>query len=1179
MPPRVIFNPKPRIPSAVPVLIPLSANLVRRAFWAVMLLPLAGAALAQGQDNRVVRQVVMDRDTVVLDSLSIVPGSFSLWVGGAEVPSACYQVDLFRSLLVRTKDTPADTLTAKFRVMPLLLGARFRHKDPERLIKPSGAREDPFRYVPPKGDLDLFGTGGLNKSGSISRGVLFGNNQDLSVNSTMNLELNGKLTDKIGVQASVTDNNIPIQAGGNTLELQDFDRVFIRFFEDRQELTAGDFVLQRPKSHFLTYYKKAKGVSYAARLGGKDGPQDVLGVSAAISKGNFSRNQIQGIEGVQGPYRLTASNGGVYIVVLSGTERVYIDGALLTRGQENDYVIDYNTAEVTFTARRPITKDKRITVEFQYSDKNYARSVVRLADEFIKGATTLRLDVYSEQDHKGQPLQQSLTDAEKQALANAGDDPLAAVVPGADSVAFSASEVLYAKVDSLGWSPVYRYSTNADSARYRVSFSSVGAGRGDYVQQSFTPNGRVFRWVAPDTVGGKIIHKGDQAPVRVLVAPQRTTLVALGAEHRFSARAKAWGELALSDVDRNTFSPVDDADNNGLALRGGASRSFPVSRADTTVQLLLSTDNEWRSRNFRVAERYRPVEFDRDWNLGGVVQDGGQVLAGASAGLLAGKRGMVNLSGSLFHIDQRYDGFRQALQGNWHAGKFDAALDGSLLNTAAGPVTSAFLRNKAMLSRRMKRFTAGISDELERNRYRTDSLAGSGPASYLYNDWEAFVQSPDSAKARFRLAAGRRIDQAFRNGAWATASEADNYNATLDVGGRKVRKLSASFTYRRLHVLDSMLSAKPEENTYLARLDHGHSALKGVLNWDMFYQYGSGLEQRREFIYVQVPAGQGAYVWRDYNNNGVKELNEFEPAPFSYEADYIRVFVQTNQTVRVFSNQFSASGELRPAAVWRDRPGLRGFLGKWNDVASFNSDRKTSDDGNGSAFNPFTINPADTSLIALNSAVRNTLYYDRSSRAWSVDHTFQGDRGKSLLLNGSDSRVRESNLVHLRWNTTTRWTFEAEAGRGRIASSSTVVAGRTYAIDEQSLAPKLTWQPNTRMRGMARFKYTEKHNAGELGGERAEVRDLGTEFRYNTADKGTVQVQANLVGIAYNGTVDSSLGTEMLSGLKPGTNITWSLAFQRRLSDHLQVDITYNGRSSPGIPVVHVGGAQVRAFF
>ena len=87
------------------------------------------------------------------------------------------------------------------------------------------------------------------------------------------------------------------------------------------------------------------------------------------------------------------------------------------------------------------------------------------------------------------------------------------------------------------------------------------------------------------------------------------------------------------------------------------------------------------------------------------------------------------------------------------------------------------------------------------------------------------------------------------------------------------------------------------------------------------------------------------------------------------------------------------------------------------------------------------------------------------------------------------------------------------------------------------------------------------------------------EFRYDTAGKGSILLTANLVDITYDGEVNASLGNEMLGGLKPGTNGTWSVALQRNLSSNLQVDLTYNGRRSEGVPVIHVGGAQVRAFF
>jgi hypothetical protein len=1166
--------------------VPPNGRIAGIARWTGMLLVLllAGSSVvAQDLSNLRQRWLRPTGDTLRLDTLSIIPGSLLILANDQPLGPDNYTLDPYKASLVLRSE--ADSVLIRYRVMPLLLGGVKQHKDTLRLRAANDARQDPFRYEPARSTNDLMGLQGLNRSGSISRGVLFGNNQDLSVNSTLNLELSGRLSDRIQVLASITDNNIPIQAGGNTLELQDFDQVFIKLFEEdpqragnQWELIAGDFVLQRPKSHFLTYLKKTKGLSFDTRLIGSEQVKSTLGTSVAISKGKFARFQVQGVEGVQGPYRLRGNDGEAFIIVLSGTERVFIDGQLLTRGQENDYVIDYNTAEVTFTARRLITKDRRITVEFQYSDKNYARSLVRLDNTTEVGRSTIRFNLYSEQDHKNQPLQQQLSETEREVLREAGDDPLAAAVSGVDSTGYVTDQVLYRVTDSLGYTPVYVYSTSPELALYRLTFTQVGTGNGDYVQQEFTPNGRVFRWVPPDTVDNLIIKRGDHAPVRVLIAPKSQQLITLGVDHRLGKRTTATVEGAFSNNDRNTFSELNNSDDKGLGLLARINHEIPLPGKDTTLRLVLSGETETTYRNFRFIERYRAVEFERNWNARGISLDGDQLIAGATVGIKGKRIGQASYGLNTFQVTDHYSGWKQDLTSDLHPGRTDIVGVASWLSSTQ-PSTSDFLRHKGTVRQRLTPLTIGFNSEHERNLFRSDTVSGLLAGSYQFHEWEGFVQSSDSTRNKWRLGGGQRMDQVVRNGELATSTMATSGSFGLDLTKDPRNKLATSFTYRSLEIRDATLTSNRPEDTYLARIDYDLMLWKGAALVDLFYEFSSGLEQERSYIYIQVPAGQGLYIWNDYNGDGIKDLNEFELANFSYEADYLRVFVPSDTYVRTYRNQFSASVDLRPAVKWSNVKGVRQFLAKFSDNASFRVDRKTSADDLLNAMDPFVPEITDPQLISYNGSSRNTLYYDRTSRIWSMDHTWQSDRGRSLLLNGFESRSREFNTLRLRWNMTRQWSLDVETERGRVGNASDLLTGRTYTIDQQGLRPRITWQPNTSVRAQAYFKVTDKKNAAEFGGQRALLNDLGLELRYNTAGKGSLLMNANLVDIRYDGEVNSSLGNEMLGGLKPGANATWSISVQRNLSNNLQVDITYNGRRSEGVPVVHVGGAQVRAYF
>ncbi|NIS47838.1 MAG: hypothetical protein GWN92_17985, partial [candidate division Zixibacteria bacterium] len=173
----------------------------------------------------------------------------------------------------------------------------------------------------------------LQKSGSIVRGIEIGSNQDLTLNSGLNLQLSGNISPDVEVVAALTDENTPIQPEGNTQTLREVDKVFVKINSPYVGGTIGDFNIAYQESEFGDLQRKLQGVTVENEL--KKTQQQL---TYGTSRGFFHTNRFLGQEGNQGPYQLSGRNGERDIVVLAGTERVYVDGVLQSRGENNDYV-------------------------------------------------------------------------------------------------------------------------------------------------------------------------------------------------------------------------------------------------------------------------------------------------------------------------------------------------------------------------------------------------------------------------------------------------------------------------------------------------------------------------------------------------------------------------------------------------------------------------------------------------------------------------------------------------------------------------------------------------------------------------------------------------------------------------------------------------------------------------
>ena len=1113
------------------------------------------------------------QDSIFIDSLSIVSSSIIVF----EVDSSSYKFNPISSLLTWTVKPETDSIRIRFRTMAIDLDYPLQHKDYKKIELSGTGANNPFKYTAVSSQNLNNLSNGLNKNGSISRGVAFGNNQDLSVNSNLNLQLSGKISDRINVLAAITDDNIPIQAEGNTQQLQEFDKVYMQLFDDNSRLTAGDFQLKNTAPYFLKYYKKAQGgrIQTSFETNSKQenpGLMDVS-VSGAISRGKFARNVIQGVEGNQGPYRLTGENNEPFIIILSGTERVYIDGKLMTRGQEYDYMIDYNTSELIFTARQLITKDKRIVVEFQYSDKNYARSLFQFSDYYKSEKLNLRFDIYSEQDAKNQSLQQDLTDEQIDVLTQVGDSTNLAVASSVAEVEFSENQVLYKKIDSLG-QEIYVYSTNPDSAIYNLSFSVVGPDMGSYDQKQTTTNGRVFEWVG--------FGNGSYEPLILLVTPKKKQMLSLGGDYQISENTAVTFETALSNHDVNTFSKVDASDNTGYAFNIGLTNTKQIGNNDEKNYRLNSfIGYEQIQKDFNEIERFRTVEFFRDWNLRNVTLSEMQHISSANLEFAASEKLSLKYFIKSYLSGSEYNAIKNNLNLKYNYRGFRADIKNSLMSSS-GIYNSTYLRSKGVVSKSTRWLTLGLRDDFEKNQFFNGSRDSLLTNSYQFFEWEAFVASADSSINRFRIGYTQRENFGAKNNGLNTSNLGRSISLDLGLLKNKKATLTNKTTYRILEIKDSTLTSSKADSTLLNRIEYSLKLFKGALISNSFFEIGSGLEAKKDYIFLKVPEGQGVYIHNDLNGDGIADdKNEYEIAPQSlqYQANYIKVFVPTNEYVKTFNNQYSQTLLIRPKAVWgSEKIRIKKFISRFSNQSSYLIDRKTKKNNIRAAFNPFEREIADSILVSQNASFRNAFNFNRSNPKFGAGINYYYVKNKTLLTNGFEQRTSEYYSANIRWNLSRKFRLNIDAQNGRKENLSDYLSTRNFDLDYYSFVPKITFQPGTVFRLSLLYEHKNKQNNSESN-EKAIYNKGGLEGKYSAAEKGNIITNLNFILINYDYPTNSSLAFEMLEGLQPGNNITWEIIYQRTLANNLQLNLNYNGRWADGSKLVHVGGVQVRAFF
>ena len=1142
-----------------------------------------------GQDTNSIR--LKTKSTLIvgcetqLDSFTVVPNTVVVRNGLDTIDGY-----VLKNNTITWHDTTCENyknqiLTISYRTLPFDIEKEYFHLD-STMMK----QEDRVIYIgsdynfTPKGQ-EIIDAKGLDYNGSFSRGFSVGNSQSLVLNSNFNLQLTGDLGNGINVVAAISDDNIPIQPEGNTQLIQEFDKVFIKVSKDKTSIIAGDYNLVKPRSYFINYFKKLKGLSGKNQFGlGKEG---ILTTEAnfAVSRGKFARQNLDTKEGNQGPYKLTGNNGERFLIVLSGSEKVYLDGRLLERGLEYDYIIDYNRAEITFTPNRLIGRESRIIVEYEYRVQNYLRSVYAANVYYDAPKYSLNFNFYNEQDSKTATGDIVLDSTDVQLLGSIGDDLTQANISSIrlanDSTMFI-GQIRYRlnpDVEIGDPDPFFlEYSNDFNEDLYVASFVEVDPNQGRYIiDDESAVNGRVYKYV------GK--GNGTYEPISSLIPPEKKQIISLGAEVRPGYGATIGTELSISNNDLNRFSQKDNGNNSGLA---GVLKYNHVLDLNKKKSWTLETDNfyEFVDENFIPLNPYRSAEFARDWNLPSQILSGKQDIIKSSIGLNKSDSLLLKYSFNRFDLKDTYIGTNQNATFNYlfKGLKINSKID--LLNSEGFGEKTSFVRPIVDISQMLipsKSISIGARYEGEEN--KRINLNGTNTLllnSFAFDLYTLYFKNAESNTLHYKFEFKNRSDLFVDPNVQAlTKSIATNEITSLTKWTiSPSHNLSVNFGWRDFQVLNTELLPNPQSSkkTIIGKLEHNIQALKGLFISNTNYLINSGQEPKIEYFFEKVEEGQGDYIYVG-NQDSVLINANFRYAPNLGTGNYIRLSLINNEFITTNNQSLSQSLRIEPKKLWGKKKGkISKLASRFSTISTFRINKKVEEKESSTESNFLNFSSKSPDLVSYNSLISNTLFFNRGNPAYDIQ---VGNKITEVIftqISGLEQRNINELFARTRVKLLKSTDILLNVKQGNKGYNSTQNPFRNLDIEYYSINPEISYRPTTNLRLNLLYTFDRRdQKIAQLEFARSHDFTLTTTFR--KASSSNLNFSLSFVNVQFNGEKNSTIEFDLLEGLKDGKNYIWNTLFTKRLSNSVDLNLTYEGRKTGDAPTVHIARAQIKATF
>ncbi|MBK7497924.1 MAG: hypothetical protein IPI19_02175 [Ignavibacteriales bacterium] len=1111
-----------------------------------------------------------------ISAVNVIPGSEMIYLKSKKLNSYDYSFTYAQSFFTLSDSLPYsifDTLIVTYRSLKLSLQKEYKRRS--LVVKYDEKFGDTVSVLTSTGGFSpeaIFGSD-MQKSGTIVRGFTVGTTKDFSLNSGLRLQLSGRISEDIEIVAALTDENTPIQPEGNTESLEELDKVFIQVKHPNVVGTFGDYQVKQRYGEFGVIDRKLQG------LMGEFSFEDVNGyVSVANSRGKFNTNSFNGSDGVQGPYRLSGLNNERDIIIIAGTEKVFLDGIEIKRGENNDYTIEYSNATITFTPNRLITSASRINVDFEYSDRQFARSFfgTGTSTKFFNNKLQVKAQYMREGDDQDSPIDISLSEDDKNILSLAGDSRNKAVKTGvklAEPDSLGIVRGIYTKVDttfnSIDFS-YYVYNPGDSLSLYNVSFSYVGEGKGDYTRQSLG----YYSFVG--------IGNGSYLPVLFLPLPQLKQMGNIVVDVNPFENVTLSLEYAGSLWDKNRLSALDDGDNYGYA------RNISLKVAPTQIMLGdldfgkagLTYRDRFIQGKFTSLDRYDEVEFNRNYNtstqtenqdeslreIGVLLQPIQELTLNSTAGFLR--------KGDVFSSDR----FNNILRFS-DSKIYNVEYNLDYVKTTNLTLKSNWLRHKGNAFYTIWQLKPGfefLAEDKQDKPSQKDSIIS---GSLKYFEYSPYLELMELSGFRMFTKFSLRDDYLPSNGIMVNESKSNTYSLEMNYNGIREVNTNLVLTFRDKRYQEEFKTKGFLDNeTVLIRSRTKFIFWDRLMNGDFYYEVSTQKSAKLQKVFVRVEQGTGNYIYLgDLNNNGIAEENEFEPTLF--DGDYVQVTLPTDELFPVI--------DLKTSTRWKinfsELVDVKTLLGKIVSPISSETYWRIEENSRDSIYTNIYLLKLSTfqnenTTIRGSNYIQQDLFLFENDQELSFRFRFTQRTALNEYNSGYEEFYNRERSLRIKFKMVKEISNQTDLINQIDNVNAPENSNRIRQINSNNITSEFSYRPDKNIEVGFRIKAGRSEDTHPTTPTIIDLNSQLLRFNFSFLGTGRLRIEIERDELVTN-TTENSIPYELTNGNQIGKNYYWRLNFDYKLLSFLQTTISYDGRVQGANRVVHTARAEARAFF